>query len=98
MASIWKTAAATARTRSGAFAFNGVGRNGEASIDDGNARTGLGALGLDYRGERFRWTLDAISQNEDTKNFRPQMGIQTHSAVHSRCARRAQQLVPRTQC
>ena len=57
--------------------FNGVGRNGEASIDDGNWRIGLGALGIDYRGERFRWTLDAISQNEDTKNFRPQMGIQT---------------------
>jgi iron complex outermembrane receptor protein len=57
--------------------FNGVGRNGEASIEDGNWRTGLGALGLDYRGERFRWTLDAISQNDDTKNFRPQMGIQT---------------------
>ncbi len=40
-------------------------------------RIGLGALGIDYRGERFRWTLDAISQNEDTKNFRPQIGIQT---------------------
>ena len=36
--------------------FNGVGRNGEASIDDGNWRTGLGALAVDYRGERFRWT------------------------------------------
>ena len=58
--------------------FNGVGRNGEASINDGNWRTGLGALALDYRGERFRWTLDAISQNDDTKNFRPQMGIQTN--------------------
>jgi iron complex outermembrane receptor protein len=57
--------------------FNGVGRNGEASIDDGNWRTGLGALGVDYRSERFRWTLDAISQNDDTRNFRPQMGIQT---------------------
>ncbi|OYU90495.1 MAG: TonB-dependent siderophore receptor [Bradyrhizobiaceae bacterium PARB1] len=57
--------------------FNGVGRNGEASIDGGNWRTGLGALGLDYRGERLRWTLDAISQNDDTKNFRPQININT---------------------
>ncbi len=57
--------------------FNGVGRNGEASIDGGNWRTGLGALGLDYRGDRLRWTLDAISQNDDTKNFRPQIGINT---------------------
>lgn len=57
--------------------FNGVARNGEASIDGGNVRTGLGALGLDYRGERFRWTVDAISQNDDTKNFRPQILINT---------------------
>ncbi|QUS39403.1 TonB-dependent receptor [Tardiphaga alba] len=56
--------------------FNGVGRNGEASVDGGNWRAGLGALSLDYRGERFRWTLDAISQNDDTKNFRPQMTVQ----------------------
>ena len=55
--------------------FNGVGRNGEATIDGGNWRSGLGALGLDYRGERFRWTVDAISQNDDTTNFRPQIGI-----------------------
>lgn len=55
--------------------FNGVGRNGEASIDGGNWRSGLGALSIDYRGERLRWTLDAISQNDDTQNFRPQMSI-----------------------
>lgn len=55
--------------------FNGVGRNGEASIDDGNWRSGIGALSIDYRGERLRWTLDAISQNDDTKNFRPQITI-----------------------
>ncbi|MDQ8730068.1 TonB-dependent receptor [Bradyrhizobium sp. LHD-71] len=57
--------------------FNGVGRNGEASIDDGNWRSGFGALSLDYRGDRLRWTLDAFSQNDDTKNFRPQMTIQS---------------------
>jgi iron complex outermembrane receptor protein len=57
--------------------FNGVGRNGEGSVDGGNWRTGLGALGLDYRGDRFRWTVDAISQNDDTANFRPQMLINT---------------------
>ncbi|NNM74148.1 TonB-dependent siderophore receptor [Enterovirga sp. DB1703] len=57
--------------------FNGVGRNGEATIDRGNWQTGLGALSIDYRGERLRWALDAISQNDDTKNFRPQMTIQS---------------------
>jgi iron complex outermembrane receptor protein len=56
--------------------FNGVARNGEASIDDGNWRSGLGALSLDYRGERLRWALDAITQNDGTKNFRPQMTLQ----------------------
>ena len=55
--------------------FNGVGRDGEASIDNGNWRSGLAALSLDYRGERLRWTLDAITQNDDTRNFRPQMTI-----------------------
>jgi iron complex outermembrane receptor protein len=55
--------------------FNGVGRDGEASIDNGNWRSGLAALSLDYRGERFRWTLDAITQNDDTRNFRPQITI-----------------------
>lgn len=56
---------------------NGLIRNGEASIDDGNLKTGLGSLALDYRGERLRWSLDAVTQNDDTKNFRPQMTIQT---------------------
>jgi len=55
--------------------FNGVGQNGEASINDGNFRSGLGAVAIDYRGERFRWTLDAFSQNDDTDNFRPQISL-----------------------
>jgi iron complex outermembrane recepter protein len=57
--------------------FNGVARNGEASINDGNWRAGVGALSLDYRGDRVRWALDAITQNDDTKNFRPQTTIRT---------------------
>lgn len=60
--------------------FNGVGRDGEASINDGNWRSGLGAISLDYRGERLRWTFDAITQNDFTKNFRPQIGFQTNIA------------------
>ncbi len=57
--------------------FNGVARNGEASIEDGNWRSGVAALSLDYRGERLRWALDAVTQNDDTKNFRPQMTLQS---------------------
>jgi len=56
---------------------NGVARNGEASIRDGEVRSGVASLSLDYRGERLRWALDAITQNDDTKNFRPQMTIQS---------------------
>lgn len=57
--------------------FNGLGRTGEASIDNGNLQSGIGALSLDYRGERLRWALDVISQNEGTKNFRPQLSLQS---------------------
>ena len=77
MASIWRTAAATARTRSGAFGSTAWVVTAKPRSTTETRRIGLGALGLDYRGERFRWTLDAISQNEDTRNFRPQMAIQT---------------------
>ncbi|XHO84283.1 TonB-dependent siderophore receptor [Azospirillum sp. A29] len=55
--------------------FNGLMRNGEASVDGGNLRSGLGALAVDYRGERLRWSMDAISQRDDTDNFRPQISI-----------------------
>ncbi len=57
--------------------FNGVLRNGEASIKDSNDQLSVGALALDYRADRFRWTLDAILQNDDVKNFRPQVSILT---------------------
>ena len=57
--------------------FNGLGRTGEASINDGNWQTGLGAIAVDYQGERLRWALDVISQNDDTKNFRPQITLRS---------------------
>jgi iron complex outermembrane receptor protein len=56
---------------------NGVVRNGEASVQDGNWQSTLGSVALDYRGERLRWSLDAITQKDDTKNFRPQMTLQS---------------------
>ncbi|MFC3127442.1 TonB-dependent receptor [Pseudoroseomonas globiformis] len=55
--------------------FNGLYRDGEASIENGNLRSGLAALGLDYRGDRLRWSVDAIYQRDDTKNFRPQLTL-----------------------
>lgn len=55
--------------------FNGLVRDGEATIDGGNQQTGLAALGVDYRGSRARWSLDAIVQRDDTDNFRPQISL-----------------------
>ncbi len=55
--------------------FNGLYRDGEASVEDSNLRSGLAALRLDYRGERLRWSVDGIFQRDDTKNFRPQMTL-----------------------
>lgn len=56
--------------------FNGQVRGGEATINDGNQQEGLGALAIDYRGQRLRWSLDVIEQRDDTDNFRPQISIQ----------------------
>lgn len=55
--------------------FNGLLRGGEGSVKDSDVRTGFGALAVDYRNERLRWSLDGILQHDDTKNFRPQMSI-----------------------
>jgi len=55
--------------------LNGLYRDGEASIDKGNLRSGLGTIGLDYRGERLRWSFDGIFQRDDTRNFRPQISL-----------------------
>src|SRR5690606_29638453 len=60
--------------------FNGVLRGGEASINDGKQNLGLGALALDYQGNRLRWSLDAIYQDEEVDEFRSQMGFRTDIA------------------
>ena len=56
---------------------NGSYRNGRTAIDDGSQRQGVGALALDYRGQKLRWSLDAYTQQERTDNFRPQIGFQS---------------------
>jgi iron complex outermembrane receptor protein len=61
--------------------FNGLVRGGEASIRDGDAKTQLGSLALDYQGSRLRWNLDAIVQRDDTDNFRPQISLNGLSAI-----------------
>lgn len=57
--------------------FNGLVRGGEASIDDGNQKTALGSLALEYDRGGLRWSLDAFAKRDDTDNFRPQISLQT---------------------
>lgn len=61
--------------------FNGQARGGEATIDGGKQDGRLGALALDYRGNKVRWTLDVIQQEDDTDEFRPQITIATTTAI-----------------
>lgn len=56
---------------------NGVWRNGEGNIDGGRQRLGLGSLGLDYAGDKLRWSLDALATDGKTTEFRPQVGFRS---------------------
>ncbi|ONG50292.1 TonB-dependent receptor [Pseudoroseomonas deserti] len=60
--------------------FNGMHRDGEATINNGNLQNYVAALGLDYRGERLRWSVDGIFQRDNTKNFRPQISLLSNTA------------------
>lgn len=56
---------------------NGVYRNGDTTIDNGKQEQTTGALALDYRGRKLRWSLDTYSQHEGIDEFRPQIGFQS---------------------
>lgn len=53
--------------------FNGTYQNGDTAIDHQSRKSRLGALALDYQGERLRATLDLIDQHEkvDAPSRRP---------------------------
>ena len=53
--------------------FNGVKRGGEATLKDGKQGLDMGALGIDYRGARLRWSADAIHQEDTLENIRSQI-------------------------
>jgi iron complex outermembrane receptor protein len=48
--------------------FNGVYRDGKTGVDDASKTQALGSLGLDYRGERWRVSLDAYDTKEKYEN------------------------------
>ena len=55
--------------------LNAVERGGEATIEDGKQNLGMAAVGVDYRGDRVRWSMDAIHQEDEIEGFRPQIGF-----------------------
>jgi iron complex outermembrane receptor protein len=48
--------------------FNGAYRKGETAIDQQRIESQLGALALDYRGERLRASLDVVAQENDVRS------------------------------
>jgi len=60
---------------------NGVIRQGETSIDNGNQDLAVGSLNVDYRGQRLRWSLDIIRQDESISELRPQIGLRAGSTA-----------------
>ncbi|WP_229509252.1 TonB-dependent siderophore receptor [Massilia sp. CCM 8734] len=56
--------------------LNASGRSGDTAIDQQSRTATLGALALDYQGERLRATLDLIDQREDVDapSRRPWLG------------------------
>ncbi|MFD1704561.1 TonB-dependent siderophore receptor [Methylopila henanensis] len=45
--------------------LNGVLQRGETSVDKEKLDLGFGSIGLDYRGERVRWSVDFAYQDSD---------------------------------
>jgi iron complex outermembrane receptor protein len=60
---------------------NGMYRDGQTGISHGNQSQGNGAVALDYRGSKLRWSLDAYNVSENTDEFRPQIGLGTATSV-----------------
>lgn len=57
--------------------FNGMKRGGEATTKNGDQGLEMMALGVDYRGDRLRWSMDLIHQEDVLKNVRSQIGLAT---------------------
>lgn len=68
--------------------FNGLHRQGGTPLDNQSSRADVGALSLDYQGEKFRATLDVIEQYQwvdaPTRPFLVASGIQVPSAADGR--------------
>ncbi|MCA1326282.1 TonB-dependent receptor [Herbaspirillum sp. alder98] len=54
---------------------NALYADGNTGLSGSNQQQSMGSVGLDYNGGRVRWSLDAYTQHEDSRNFRPQFRI-----------------------
>ncbi|MBU4609055.1 TonB-dependent siderophore receptor [Achromobacter sp. GG226] len=54
--------------------INGVKRGGEYTLRGGDQGLEMGAIGIDYRGDRLRWSMDAIHQGDEIEGVRSQIG------------------------
>ncbi|WP_052097355.1 TonB-dependent receptor [Achromobacter sp. RTa] len=67
---------------------NGMHRQGDTPLDNLYSRTDIGALSLDYQGERLRASLDLLTQNEKidapTRPFLVAAGIDVPHAADGR--------------
>ncbi|WP_448632468.1 MULTISPECIES: TonB-dependent receptor [Pseudomonas fluorescens group] len=68
--------------------FNGSLRGGDTVVDDQERELNIGAIALDYRGERLRLNLDFISQKESfegaSRPFTIAPGVEVPSAPNGR--------------
>ncbi|MFJ7311566.1 TonB-dependent receptor [Pseudomonas sp. NPDC098747] len=68
--------------------FNGNLQGGDTAVDDQQRDLGIGAIALDYRGERLRLNLDYISQKENfegaSRPFTVAPGVDVPSAPNGR--------------
>lgn len=54
---------------------NALYADGNTGLSGSNQQQSMGSVALDYNGGRVRWSLDAYTQHEDSRNFRPQFSI-----------------------
>ena len=54
---------------------NALYADGNTGLSGSNQQQSMGSIGLDYNGSRVRWSLDAYTQHEDARNFRPQFSL-----------------------
>lgn len=61
---------------------NGSLRDGRANIKEQKQTVGVGSIGLDYLGQRLRWSFDAFLQQEDmVGGTRPQLTFAATTAI-----------------